>query len=483
MAILSETISFDNLSERVFEILKSRGYMLKMFQENGEVAFDPSTEARKFFVEDEGMMVAINEDGENSELKIYISDTSKLKEIRPILNSLRQTASLFGINYNLRKYNKTLQPKEFAFMSYKVKKEEKDEMNEAKGDTKLVGTSRSSSQKRGPAKIIVRHKTRIDDSKHAARSRNIDKIFIETAEGERLKFPVNWLQGARSMARHISEGGDWHDPIGSHIKEQSVSFKELKEFIKANNKGLNEESSATVELVKEHVNSIVKEIKSLQGPKSYRKFVEVFDLNKPTEEILDEELNSVREMFNIVDDNENSNKTVKSIAKIRKSRPTEIMKPPHPESKVETMESPKGVMGDFTAWLREDGFDPSEQEIDRTFENAIERAEQFIESQTAQYTETEIHNQFSTVEEISDFLHDLEGDAWGAMRAQMDMELTEEEYSKAFKTALNNTQFGKMLIAKSNIDTTKMTNDLIATPDLKNKMQDDPEAVINKYRR
>lgn len=594
MTDLLETISFDNLAERVFEILKSRGYTLKMYQDNGEIAFDPSTEARKFFVEDEGMMVAINQEGENSELKVYISDESSLNDIKPVLNSLRQTASLFGILYNLRKYDKKLQPKEFAFMSYKVKKDEKENMSEAKDDTKLSGSSKSSYQKIGkPARIVIKHKKRIDDSKFAARSRDIDKIFIENPEGERLRFPNTWLQGARTMARHISEGGSWDDPIGNYIKEQSQSFRELQKFVKSNSKGLNEESSNTISLVKEYMHSINRNMKSMQGPKSYHKFIGTLDLNKPSEEILDEELASVRAMFNITEDNDKINNTLRSIAKIRKEN---IKEEPMPGNNEESMKSAKGVMTEFAEWIRESNVynevekyteadedfddyddddmfsdykigdkvklrkeyadvdpdevftvtewdpelakgrieddegvgwyirynqieatpepnynddpemlrmrqlagleevshrpdtdpyrnDPSEEELDRAFEYAVDEAEYFINNQMAGYIEDpEALLREYDPEDIPDILNDLKGDAYGVMRdSDSSFELDDEDYDKAFNRALAKSKFGKVLRANSESDSDRLTNELITDPDLKQQMQQDPEAVINRF--
>lgn len=295
-------VNFDKVAKRVWQILKSRGYSLEMFKENGEYAFDPEKEARRFFVKDEGIMVTINESGDHSEIRMYINDEHDLDDVKTLINSLNQAASYYGILINIEKFGKQLVPKDFAFLAYKAKKEEEEmsesiEILEAKDVSRMRGTSRSSTQNIGkPTRIIIRHNKPVDENKFAARSRYIDKIFVETHEGERLKFPVNYLQGARAMARHISEGGVWDDGMGSHIRNMCVEMSKLKAFAK--NKPINETASDIMMTVKERIASIALEAKKLQGPMSYRRIAENFEESETlSEESLYEEMSYIQGMF------------------------------------------------------------------------------------------------------------------------------------------------------------------------------------------
>lgn len=400
-------ISFDKVAKRVFQILKSRGYGLKMYKENGENAFDPSVEARKFFVEEEGIMVAINRGGgDDSEIKVYISEESNLEEIESLLVSLRQTANFFGLLYNVRKYGKKLKPKEFAFLAYKTQREEEEDMkesvsgfkniakvidalllreftpkqvreelkkfefsgmhgplkfqvdeyiqegyrnlaeaegeyyadeedgtwyvfhsetgkghasymskveaekkaaemneniNEAKDTSNLWGTSQSSYQRIGSsqARLVVRHSQPVDEDKFAARSRHINKIFIENADGERIKFPVIFLQGARAMTRHVSMGGNFNDAIGEHIQHISEEYDILRTFKKNAGRKLHEQATNIIGLVRTRGKEITAEVKGMQGPTSYKRYVENFQIKEQAleEEIVMLEVQHIKKLF------------------------------------------------------------------------------------------------------------------------------------------------------------------------------------------
>ena len=80
---------------------------------------------------------------------------------------------------------------------------------------KMTGTTKSSYQKVGECKVIVRHSVKVNEDKHGARSRNIQAIFIETKSGERFRVSPNHLHGARAMARHLSNSGSPFDTVGN----------------------------------------------------------------------------------------------------------------------------------------------------------------------------------------------------------------------------------------------------------------------------
>ena len=58
-------------------------------------------------------------------------------------------------------------------------------------EAKMYGSTKSSYQKQGPAKIIVRHNESIDPEVRGSRSRKVESVFVETCEGERFKMPFN----------------------------------------------------------------------------------------------------------------------------------------------------------------------------------------------------------------------------------------------------------------------------------------------------
>ena len=123
---------------------------------------------------------------------------------------------------------------------------------EAKDISSLWGTSQSSYQRVGSkqARLVVRHSQPVDEDKFAARSRHINKIFIENADGERIRFPTNYLQGARAMTRHVSMGGNFNDAIGEHIQHISEEFAVLRKFKNNAGRKLGEQAMGVIGLVR-----------------------------------------------------------------------------------------------------------------------------------------------------------------------------------------------------------------------------------------
>lgn len=159
--------------------------------------------------------------------------------------------------------------------------------------SRLHGSKKTSYQTLESVKVIVRHKSAVDEEKHGARSRAIHSIFLERA-GERFRFPHNYLPGARAMARHMYEGGELHDTIGSYIIEQTGNYIKLREFYRyaRSNKLINEDSEDIVKVVRENIDQIKNTLGKLTGAKSYGRIKEELEEREETvaEELTDESL-------------------------------------------------------------------------------------------------------------------------------------------------------------------------------------------------
>jgi len=66
-----------------------------------------------------------------------------------------------------------------------------------------------------------------------ARYRHIDRMFIETAEGECFKLGFKSLSGARAMLEHVRQGGKPYDIRGCHITETVNEIAVLSRFNRA----------------------------------------------------------------------------------------------------------------------------------------------------------------------------------------------------------------------------------------------------------
>ena len=111
---------------------------------------------------------------------------------------------------------------------YEYLKKEKD--MEPVAESNMFGTNKTSFQQIGDAKLILKHSTVVNPEVPGARSQRIESIFIESPEGERFKYPIKHLNGARAMTRHVSEGGNPFDSFGKHIIGLSEELNKLRKF-------------------------------------------------------------------------------------------------------------------------------------------------------------------------------------------------------------------------------------------------------------
>jgi hypothetical protein len=89
--------------------------------------------------------------------------------------------------------------------------------NDMMAENKMYGTSRTSYQDVGEARLMLKHRAPVNMDQPAGRTQRVESIFIESPTGERFKYPFKHLGGARAMARHVAEGGLPHDTFGAHI--------------------------------------------------------------------------------------------------------------------------------------------------------------------------------------------------------------------------------------------------------------------------
>jgi len=136
--------------------------------------------------------------------------------------------------------------------------------------SKMFGSLKTSQQTLENVRILVRHKTPVDESVRGSRTRHISAIFLE-CNGERFRFPHNYLPGARAMAQHLAHGGTMGDKVGAYIAESTDQLLKLQSFNRyvTTNKLINEDSSGIVETVKENIQTLKTELKKISGSRTY----------------------------------------------------------------------------------------------------------------------------------------------------------------------------------------------------------------------
>jgi hypothetical protein len=161
----------------------------------------------------------------------------------------------------------------------------------------MWGTSRSSYQECGPARIIVRHSANVDDEKRGARSRNIDSVFIENHVGERRLLPFKNLHGARAMAQHCSNGGSVDDEIGESISGICMEMSAMAHFVREAKRRQFEdtETQQMAHAAIHHYGELRNRLRHIGGPKGYRHYAENFVPDAAVEDSVD--IPGLRERF------------------------------------------------------------------------------------------------------------------------------------------------------------------------------------------
>ena len=195
----------------------------------------------------------------------------------------------------------------------------------------LRGTKKSSYENLDKTRLIIRHAKAVDESVPGARSRQINSLYIENAQGERFKYPMKHLAGARAMARHVANGGVPHDDFGKHIISMSEQIAQLNSFARyATNKDqLNNSVGDIIEKSRLKLENMRNYVKNLSKQAHYMKTKESF---QPTTiaELDDATRNSLREKFTLkhLDDKvESALPLIHSIMKEYDDRDGEISPP------------------------------------------------------------------------------------------------------------------------------------------------------------
>jgi hypothetical protein len=143
-------------------------------------------------------------------------------------------------------------------------------------------------------KLVIKHNKTLGEGDK--RYRNIESLFVETADGERFKVPKASLMHGKMIARHVSEGGNPYDTFGQHISEVVTEMATLAKFVRAaRNKNFSDEARALAETAIRHYNSLKAKAKRIISRRGYHQELESYD---PAEVTHTNRLtDSIRSMF------------------------------------------------------------------------------------------------------------------------------------------------------------------------------------------
>jgi hypothetical protein len=145
-------------------------------------------------------------------------------------------------------------------------------------ESKLWGGNKTSYQDLGETRLIIKHSQPVNTEIPAGRTMHIESIYIENQAGERFRYPIRHLNGARAMAEHIAHGGNPYDEIGQYVvglSEELSSLRKFKGYV-SRTSGVSEAMGDITNRVVERIDEIKKEIGSLQKSSFYETFAEGF---------------------------------------------------------------------------------------------------------------------------------------------------------------------------------------------------------------
>jgi hypothetical protein len=275
--------NLENIAEDLFNKIRGRFPSVTIGDESGQVTNIP--EQARFFDFDykEGertlgkVSVSVDEDSLSvmySENFVANEDTMTQNNWYNFLKELRQFSKKRMLNFDTRNITKSnLNKRDYKFLASNRAGEE--QMTEST----MYGTNKTSFQKIGNARLSIKHTEAINTESAAARSQKIGKIYIESPEGEKFKYPFKHLSGARAMARHVSEGGNPYDDFGTHIVGLSEEMNKLRKFknYMGRSSVMAESLAGYVDVVKERISTVKKTIESLQKPKFYAEAIGSFE--------------------------------------------------------------------------------------------------------------------------------------------------------------------------------------------------------------
>jgi len=272
-------IDFDKIGEDLFNKIRGRFSEVTIGDDSGTVTNEP-LDARFFDFDYNGLgkvSVSISEDDGLTVIysKDFIEGQDEMTqdEWYNFLKELRIFSKKRMLEFSVRDVNKSnLNKRDYKFLATRTG-------DETMNESKLYGTSRISYQNVGEARIMIKHTESINQETATGRTQKIGKIYIESPEGERFRYPYKHLSGARAMARHVAEGGTAYDDFGKHIVGLSEEMGKLRKFKNYMGRSavMAESLSGYMDIVKERISTVKKTIESLQKPAFYKETFEAFE--------------------------------------------------------------------------------------------------------------------------------------------------------------------------------------------------------------
>lgn len=256
------------LCSDIYKILAapSYGYNIMMFSDDGEGTINP-TEAKWFYVRPVNFMIQAPSGDDNVRPEVYLWKSTDIKDEQTlqVLKRLKNISNQYGYGFTVHDFGSGNLPKKFSHIAMRNMEETKNkELTEG-----LSGSAMRSYYKLPRAKMVVVHKSRVQEEVRGSRTRNVKEIFVES-NGERRRMRTNNLHAARAMTHHLNEGGLYEDKFGTHIETSASDLELLKSLLsELEIGGRKHHASKTLQ----YINNIKQNLKLAGTPRGYQQSI------------------------------------------------------------------------------------------------------------------------------------------------------------------------------------------------------------------
>ena len=153
-----------------------------------------------------------------------------------------------------------------------MKRKSEDEFRLNEG-YRAINKKTSMNDKNPSVKVVLKHSKTMEEGEQ--RFRHVEKIFLETSDGQRFLAPTQSSAVAALYARHLAEGGLPYCEKWNHIGSLVEEYSKMKGFVNATkNKEFNESTQELVSEAVNHYQSLRETLKKLGGKRGYNAYFE-----------------------------------------------------------------------------------------------------------------------------------------------------------------------------------------------------------------
>lgn len=267
--------NLDRIAEDLFNKIRGRFSSIKIGDEQGKVTLDPS-QGRffdfEFYVYGKvvgNVTIGLRE----GMLEVFYNRDAVADEVDHIrrdwfdfLRNLRTFARRKALTFSARDIVKTnLTTRDYEYL-----------VNTRTGD-KSMRESKNHQEKTknyewvGNAKLLYKYNLSAGVNETVKNAKRMHVIFIENANGERYIYPFKHVNGAKALARHVSEGGHPYDAFGKYImglSEELLNLRKFKRYV-SRPSVMAENLNQYMDIVNERVESVKKTISRIQKQGAY----------------------------------------------------------------------------------------------------------------------------------------------------------------------------------------------------------------------